>query len=255
MSRQELKSLGLLPENDNDGVNEMAWMDIVEMAGQSYADSEAFSTLGYQFRGKATSDSTKTIESTPPNSVPSESFFKAAGCEVVTTGYCGFTSPKRQIMNQADIFYYSGHGHHDSNDLSGGFNPAMAANKWDKDLSCVILAGCSVLDINDYNNNYDDDPHSHQMSPGKAWEQTGPGVLLGYNYSAPGDAGGAPTRIVQSWMSNRGSLGDVGAWMQSNADNRAWNACAIVKGQKYVYFEMFFNKKFKRIKEIPKGVW
>ena len=24
----------------------------------------------------------------------------------------------------------------------------MAANKWDKDLSCVILAGCSVLDIN-----------------------------------------------------------------------------------------------------------
>ena len=46
-----------------------------------------------------------------------KSFFKAAGCEVVTAEYGGFTSPKRQIMNQADIFYYSGHGHHDSNDL------------------------------------------------------------------------------------------------------------------------------------------
>ena len=32
-------------------------------------------------------------------------------------------------------------------------------------------------------------------------------------------------------------------------------ACAIVKGQKYVYFEKFFYKKFKRIKEIPKGSW
>ena len=26
------------------------------------------------------------------------------------------------------------------------------------------------------------------------------------------------------------------AWMQANADNDAWNACAIVKGEKYTYF-------------------
>ena len=254
-TRQQLKSLGVLPENDNDGVDEMAWVDIVETSDQSYADSEAFSSLGYQFRGKATSDNTKTLESTPPNSVPSESFFKAAGCEVATAEYCGFVSPKRQIMNQADIFYYSGHGHHDSNDLDGGFTPAMAANKWNKDLSCVILAGCSVLDINDYNNNYDDDPQSHQRSPGKDWELNGPAVLLGYNYSSPGDAGGAPTRIIQSWISSRGSLGAVGAWMKANANNKAWNACAIVKGQKYIYFQQSFYKKFKRIKEVMKGEW
>ena len=129
----------------------------------------------------------------------------------------------------------------------------MVANKWDKDLNCVILAGCSVLDINDYNNNYDDDPQSHQMSPGKAWEQTGPEVLLGYNYSAPGDAGGAPTRIVQSWISNRGSLGDVVAWMEANADNKAWNACAIVKGQKYVFFKTWFGVRHK--KEVRKENW
>ena len=240
----QLKSLGLLPQDDEDGINEMAWLDIVQTAGQSYADSEAFAGLGYQFRGKATSDNAQTLESTPPNSVPSESFFKAAGCEVVSAEFCGFSSPKRQIVNQADIFYYSGHGHHDSNDLGGGFTPAMAVGKWNADLGCVILAGCSVLDINDYNNNYIDDEQSHHASPGKAWEQVGPGVLLGYNYSAPGDSGGAPTRIVQSWVANRGTLGDVEAWMKANEDNCAWNACAIVKGQKYVYF-----------KKIVRGFW
>ena len=67
--------------------------------------------------------------------------------------------------------------------------------------------------------------------------QNGPEVLLGYNYSSPGDTGGAPARIVQSWISNRSSLGDADAWMKANADNNAWNACAIVKGDKYVYFK------------------
>ena len=35
----------------------------------------------------------------------------------------------------------------------------------------------------------------------------------------------------------------------------AWNACAIVKGEKYVYFDQSFFKKFKRIKVKPKGEW
>ena len=33
------------------------------------------------------------------------------------------------------------------------------------------------------------------------------------------DAGGAPTRIVQSWVSKRGTMGNVDAWMKANADN------------------------------------
>ena len=28
---------------------------------------------------------------------------------------------------------------------------------------------------------------------------------------------------------------NIAAWMKANADNRAWNACAIVKGQRYVH--------------------
>ena len=120
-------------------------------------------------------------------------------------------------------------------------------------MACAILAGCSVLDINDYNNYYIDDEQSHTASPGKAWEQTGPGILLGYNYSAPGDAGGAPARIMQSWVANRDSLGDVEAWMKANADNNAWNACAIVKGQKYVYFKRKWLRRV--VVEKPKGEW
>ena len=157
------------------GVNEMAWLDMgsADPAQPSnLTDSEAFAALGHAFRGKATQDATKTLDSTPPNAQPSESFFKAAGCEIIAVAYCGVTSAKRQIMNQADIFYYSGHGHHDINNLDGGFTPAMAGGMWNKDLDCVILAGCSVLDINDYNNNYIDDEQSHHASPGKAWELT-----------------------------------------------------------------------------------
>lgn len=143
----QLKQLGLLPQDDDDNVNEMAWMDIVQTAGQSYADSEAFSTLGYAFRGKATLDQMKTLDSTPPNSVPSESFFKAAGCEIVCADYGGATSKKRQIMNQADVFYYSGHGNGATGSINGGFTPNLLGEYWRRDLNCVVIAGCSVLNI------------------------------------------------------------------------------------------------------------
>lgn len=43
--------------------------------------------------------------------------------------------------------------------------------------------------------------------------------------------------------------------MKTNEDNRAWNACAIQKGVKYVYFKQVFFKKFGIIKEVPKGEW
>ena len=105
----------------------------VEYRRNCLADSEAFSGLGYQFRGKATGDATKTLESTPPNSRLSESFFKAAGCEVIQSVYAGMESNKRQIMNQADYFYYSGHGRHSDGSLAGlsdgtRFTPALVSS-------------------------------------------------------------------------------------------------------------------------------
>ncbi len=256
-TRAQLAELGLLPTKDDDGVDEMAWMDMADLSagsGQDLSDSEAFAELALENRGRASTDSSLTLESTPPNSAPSESYFKAAGREIVYAEYGGVRSRKRQVMNQADFFYFSGHGAHGSGDLQGHFTPSMAKGWWDRDLDVAILAGCSVLDVNDCNGNYSD-PVEHAMSPGKKWESVGPGILLGYAYSAPGDAGGAPARIARSWAGNRAPMGDVDAWMKANADNHAWNACAIVKGEKYVYFEQFFFKKFRRIKEVPKGEW
>ncbi len=253
-TRAQLAELGLLPPQGEDGVDEMAWIDMANLAagsGQDLSDSEAFSSLGHEFRGKATLESAKGLDSQPPNSIPSESFFRAAGCEVVSVEYGGVRSPKRQIMNQADYFYFSGHGNHDGNALQGGLKPSMLQGSWRGDLDCAILAGCSVLDINDYNGHFPGD--SHFVSPGKAWERVGPKTMLGYAYKAPGDKGGAPTRIIRSWIANRAALGDTEAWMKANADNRAWNACAIVKGEKYIYFKSWLG--LRRKKEVMKGEW
>ena len=257
-NRQQLILLGLLPSNNDDGVNEMAWLDMADMSplsNQNTLDSEAFAALAFESRGSACRDPALTLDSDPPNSMPTASYFKAAGREIVVAAYQGVVSPRRQIMNQADYFYFSGHGYHNDNFLYsgfvGGFTAAMATNYWGRDLDCVVIAACSVLDINDYNGNTD--ALSAQLSPGKAWERTGPSTLLGYNYSAPRDDGGAPVRIARSWVANREAKGDVDAWMDANAANKAWNACAIVKDEKYVYFASWLG--LRRRKEVKKENW
>ena len=93
----QLKSQGLLPAQDDDGIDEMSWIDIVQTPGQSYSDSEAFSALGYAFRGKATLDASKSLESIPPCSAPSVSYMKSAGCEVMTATYGAVQSDKRLV--------------------------------------------------------------------------------------------------------------------------------------------------------------
>lgn len=255
-TRAQLAELGLLPPKDDDGVDEMAWMDMADLSpgtGQDLSDGEAFAELALEDRGRANTDASLTLESAPPNSAPSESYFKAAGREVVCAEYGGVRSHRRQVMNQADVFYFSGHGAHASGELQGRLSAATAGKWWNRDLDVAVIAGCSVLDVNDCNGNYPD-PVEHGTSPGKKWEQSGPSVLLGYNYYAPADAGGASARIVRAWAARRTSMGDVDAWMKANADNRAWNACAIVKGEKYVYFRK--HLKYIRIKKsILKENW
>ena len=111
-----------------------------------------------------------------------------------------------------------------------------------------------ALDINDYNNNYRWEPEEHNLSPGKSWEAVGPSTLLGYNYYAPADNTAAPELIISSWLQNRSSIGDVEAWMVANKSFKKWNACAIQKGVKYVYFENLpFGIHVKR--EINKENW
>ena len=239
-TRQQLISLGLLPSKNEDGVTEMAWVDVPETTGQDLSDSTAFSALGYEFRGKAIVASNPNLETTHPISQRSSSFLKAAGCEIVSATYGDVDSRKRQIMNQADYFYFSGHGSHATGTIQGGFTPSMASQYWNRDLDCVLIAGCAVLDINDYNGNYGGTAE-HNRSPGKLWANVeGPHSFLGYAFTAPLDVQGAD-RIARSWVANRGGMGDAAAWMKANDTRNGRNACAIERidasNVRYSYFK------------------
>lgn len=256
----QLKALGLLPQNDEDGVDEMAWYDIGDdntTSLSNLSDSRAFAMIGYQFRGQILQHSLGNLSSTPPVSVNSESFYKAAGSEIVSVKFAGVDSEARQIMNQADYFYYSGHGRHSDGSLmglSGGprISPTLVAAHWDRDLKCVVFAGCSVLDINDYNNKYLG-TSEHASSPGKLWAAlSGPESFLGYAYKAPRDTQGADT-IASGWVANRSAgCGDVDAWMKANDNRNGRNACAIDSARDFHYFKKLLWKTYKRT-VVPKA--
>ena len=229
-TRQQLKTLGLLPQNDEDGVDEMAIYDVGSVGGiegSNLTDSGEFAKIGYQWRGKATNEMSLNLYSYPPNSILSKSFSQAAGCEIIEVVYgCG-VSARRQIMNQADYFYYSGHGNHRFGKMDA-YEPSEIGDYWKRDLDCVIFAGCAILDINDYNNNYILDPSNHTASPGKLWGAKGPSVFLGYNYYSPLDETGAPARIISDWLSRRSVDGNILSWMKANNNRYGRNACAIL---------------------------
>ncbi|MDY3228280.1 MAG: hypothetical protein SOW92_01385 [Kiritimatiellia bacterium] len=250
LPRNDLIHKGLVPENDVDGVAEKCCYDIASSVTASssgtstIADGEAFQTFAKEFRGYANDDRTRDLCSSPPISRLSVSYLKAAGAEILRAQYGGVSSPLRQVMNQADYFYYSGHGHHATSDLLLGVDgekvtPAMVSGYWNRDLDCLILSACSVLDVNDYNDNYAPG-EGHEDSPGLQWENVGPNVLLGYNYKAPSDKGGASVAIINEWIATRGEIGDVEAWMRANLAHGAYNACAIVKGVEIKYIRFGF---------------
>lgn len=168
-------------------------------------------------------------------------------------------SKRRLYRNQADLLYISGHG----SSAAGSIASVMPGTvDWKDDLDIVIMAGCSVLDINDYNGNYDDDATpgkepgpTSKVFPGEQWATTGPRLLLGYNYMAPLDTQGSPG-IIASWFSNRGA-GDIEAWRIANNNSAGRNACAIdtVNG---VYY--YFKKSGKFFKSyiwtaVPRSQW
>jgi len=236
LSRGDLQSLGILPSQESDSVFEKAWMDTGyedPTADSNLTDGNAFDTLTAESRGESTRYGNLSSAST--NRPLNDTFFQAAGSEIFICRYNDSLSPKQQVMNQADYFYYSGHGGHLYGSLMYG-SPAQVTNYWGADLDCVIIAGCAVLDINDYNNHYTGDDHI--ASPGKKWEKTGPAVFLGYNYTAPYDSQGSAS-IVSTWLSNRSSQGDIEAWRIANDNSAGRNACAIKKDENYYYFKRF----------------
>ncbi len=235
-TRAQLAELGLLPPQDEDGVDEMAWIDMANLvadSGQNLSDSEAFASLWYEFRGKATLDSAKGLDSQPPNSIPSESFFKAAGCEVLSIEYGGVQSSKRQIMNQADYFYFSGHGNHATGHVQGGFSPSMVNNKWTHDVKVAILAGCAVLDVRNYRLNTQKFLYRVRhfkmrgSYPGERWENSGAKILLGYALKAPLDSRGGTSIASRFAEQIKSGSPVIEAWKIANDCPEGRNACAI----------------------------
>ncbi|MDI6704549.1 MAG: hypothetical protein QME40_07760 [bacterium] len=163
-------------------------------------------------------------------------FMQAAGIEKITATYEGL-SDTAFVKNQADWFYYSGHALHSlermmMGDTSFSFGPPEANTHWNEDLQIVILATCSMIDVNDYLGYFDDDgdgtPEVGPVSkifPGEKLANTGPKYLLGYNAKSPGK--GMDTIIINEWLGSYPALGITKAWLKVNADHDAVYASAI----------------------------
>jgi hypothetical protein len=112
---------------------------------------------------------------------------------------------------------------------------------WHKGLSVVLIAGCSVFDVTG-----DKCPTAERnLAPGRKWATTGPGLFLGYEWTAPGDRffhwrqgsfeDAGPKQVVVKWVEQMETYWDspLWAWMYANwcyevAVNRnCHNACAI----------------------------
>jgi hypothetical protein len=173
-------------------------------------------------------------------------FFPSAGAD----------SEKRMIANQADTFYFSGHGEYSDGSLNlTGVSPSVARfyptdARWDKDLDYVIIAGCSVLGIRDdlfrvgsfhfrqaaiYAWKY---PFS-DPSPGEKWELLPPRYKIGYNFSAPRDTQGSANIIRKYYMNLAAGMTVPQAWGAANAGTAGDSACVIdtsVTPHVYWYF-------------------
>ncbi len=257
ISSDKLAAVGLIPAS-KDLVNEKSWLDTATGAPGStstLADGELFGSALFpaELRGKSTSNG--GLSADPPTSPIDPTFFLAAGCELVRASFGGGESEWRQVMNQSDTFYFSGHGFHVDGAVQLDAGHSVRANEagryWTNDLDVAIFACCSVLDINDYNGRFRED----SSSPGEQWAASGPQTLLGYNASAPSDVTASVT-VLQSWISLRTSQGDTQAWMSANHQSNAHNACAVDTSG-YHYFRLrrtFGLAQWTRV-VVPQSAW
>lgn len=218
-------STGLTPPLGGEGIGEYASADYSD----TDADADAFDAHcagdGLEARGAARNSGGAL--SYPAVNV---AFMKAAGVEKIFVQWPASGTPSVMdaawVKNQADWLYFSGHGVHASGKLrmcdgaySFGYSEA-AANWQGGDIDRAIFAACSVLDINDWNNEANDG-----NSPGEQWETLGLSCMFGYNWVAP-DAPEDVT-IVDQWLDNGGT---ISGWLDENVEHggdAGYRACVI----------------------------
>jgi len=277
LSPLEKNALGIAQdENQHDGVQEWASADIfVESNSGNLDDSKMFKSktgnLGFPVpRGYSTDEDKKPdFDSSPTLLRASKTFMQAGGAMVAKASIPDKEiKTKGLIANQADFFYYSGHGVSEFNG-HGYFDTRPETTSlgdlssyWNGDLDLLIIAGCSLCNINNWVANPLDTlpvqgPHAG-YSPGKELESfMAAEYAVGYGGSAPSDNGGASIRIIEEFLDTWENLGSFGAWKNANSSNRAWNATAIKKLLKYGYFKksLVLGIEFHEWTEVPKEQW
>lgn len=173
-------------------------------------------------------------------------FIRCAGFEKLSFSFESGNkkiSSELLIKNQAQIFYYSGHGWGDGSIYNGytHFHPdnGFRAGDWRDGLLMAIFSSCSVLDIMNVHNRKFTHIGNFTLCPGEYWAKaSGPDVyLLGYNWSTfegkPPNA--FDTRVIRSFLSRLGKEDTIKAWMNANYSNKEPIAACAIFNHNYYY--------------------
>jgi hypothetical protein len=280
LTPEELTQLGIVSVAA-DAASEFASSDSAKKpkGGSNTNDSDAFDAnvigLASTQRGPARGPMGKAKVEPPVFAATSE-FVSSGGVKRMEVRLGGVISTPVAVQDQADWFYFSGHGNSQTAKLSSaGGKVGPADVRWSADVDVAILAGCAVLDINDYNDHY---PPKKTKNPGLAWAATGPSRLLGYNWIAPLDHNlGDPqysAKIVQGYLSRlKSGSTHAQAWSEANkamaaakpSDNvpgqRPYNCCMIdlspggLDDDLYWYFDQLSDPVTAMWVSKPRSEW
>jgi hypothetical protein len=248
------KRLNLLPSSGETDLTIYSTFDYVSDGESNLSDSQAFidaminGSMG-QPAGYAHNKTPTDLGSLTPHSHPDGTFLQSAGCEVLSISFQSVSKPT-QIMNQGEIFYFSGHGFPGERATGPTFtvNDTQTLNGtdlkkyWSDDLNLVVIAGCSVVNVNNWNPNpayfaATTGPNIDYY-PGEFMNLSGPRFILGYGSSAPRDTQNADV-IASTFTSEylQNTADPFSAWRDANNNSNGRNATAIERNIRFGYFE------------------
>lgn len=224
-------------------------------------DTQAFTSImqanHWQSRGAIYPDDLNM----PDKKLFLKDFLRSGGFEklhfVLNHGECKLNA-NLMIKNQAEIFYYSGHGWGDGTIYTGAshIHPAsdMEIGDWSDGMKIAIFSSCSVFDIMNLSNRSFTHIGNYTISPGEYWYNVaGPDVaLLGYNWSTfegkPPNA--FDTRVIRSFLAKYfAGAPPVDSWFKANGENKEKLAACSICDNKYYYI---FSGA---IRALPRSNW